>query len=72
MKAASLSVRNRIPVPMATEPADDLAARLARAERELQELRVRVAALERLMGSGGLHPSDSSTVQKKVTYDWQS
>jgi hypothetical protein len=30
-----------------------------------------VAALERLVGAGDLHPADSTTVQRKVTYDWQ-
>jgi len=55
-------------------PADsaDLEARLARVEHELKELRVRVAALERMVGAGDLHPADSATVQKKVTYDWQA
>jgi len=55
-------------------PADsaDLEARLARVEHELRELRLRVAALERMVGAGELHPGDSATVQKKVTYDWQA
>ena len=51
---------------------DDLAARLAEVERELRELRLRVVALERMLGAGALHPTDSATVQKKVTYDWQA
>lgn len=50
----------------------DLADRLARVEREIKELRLRVIALERMLGAGELHPADSSTVQKKVTYDWQA
>jgi hypothetical protein len=49
----------------------DLAARLSRIERELKDLHTRVAALERMVGAGELHPADSTTVQKKVTYDWQ-
>lgn len=55
------------------QPAEaaDLAARLEKAERELKELHARVVALERMMGAGELHPADSSTVQKKVVYDWQ-
>ena len=57
---------------MATPNPSDLAARLAAAERELRELRLRVAQLERMMGAGELHPADSATVQKKVTYDWQA
>lgn len=50
----------------------DLNARLSEIERELRDLRTRVVALERMMGAGELHPADSATVQKKVTYDWQS
>jgi len=50
----------------------DLAERLARLEHELRELKLRVIALERMLGAGELHPADSSTVQKKVTYDWQT
>jgi hypothetical protein len=57
---------------MAASSSPDLAARLAQAERELKELRLRVVALERLVGAGELHQADSSTVQKKVTYDWQT
>jgi len=58
-------------VSMASSPPTDVEARLARVERELRELHTRVAALERMLGAGELHPADSSTVQKKVTYDWQ-
>lgn len=46
--------------------------RLARLERELRELRARVAALERAVGTSGEHPSDRSTVREKVAYDWQA
>ena len=49
----------------------DLANRLSRIERMIDDLHLRVAALERLVGAGELHPTDSATVQKKVTYDWQ-
>ncbi len=56
---------------MAPPDAPDLAARLAQAERDLKELRLRVIALERKLGAGELHPEDSSTVQRKVAYDWQ-
>jgi len=56
---------------MSSPATPDLAARLAQAERELKELRSRVIALERMLGAGELHPADSSTVQKKVSYDWQ-
>jgi len=57
---------------MAPEDPTDLSARLAQVERELKELRLRVVALERMLGAGELHPADSQTVQKKVTYDWQA
>ncbi|MGD0588532.1 MAG: hypothetical protein ABSA63_07055 [Thermoplasmata archaeon] len=57
---------------MASPGTSDLAARLSQAERELKELHLRVVALERMLGAGELHPADSSTVQKKVSYDWQS
>ena len=46
--------------------------RLASLELELKELRLRVASLERLMGAGSEHPTDSATVRKKVAYDWQA
>jgi len=57
---------------MASPEGTDLAARLSRVERELKELHARLVALERLVGAGEMHPTDSSTVQKKVTYDWQA
>ncbi len=57
---------------MAPDPEAPLAERLARLEQELRELRARVAALERMVGSGQEHPSDRSTVRQKVAYDWQS
>jgi hypothetical protein len=56
---------------MSASEAGDLAARLAQIERELKDLHARVVALERMLGAGDLHPADSSTVQKKVVYDWQ-
>jgi hypothetical protein len=49
----------------------DLAARVAELERELRDLRLRVAALERLVGTAGEHSADRTTVERKVTYDWQ-
>jgi hypothetical protein len=56
---------------MSPAEAENLAARLSRIERELRDLHLRVAALERMLGAGELHPADTATVQKKVTYDWQ-
>jgi hypothetical protein len=56
---------------MATTATPDLAARIAEIERELRELRIRVVALERLVGAGEEHPTDQTTVRRKVSYDWQ-
>lgn len=47
--------------------------RIAGLEREIQALRLRVIALERLLGTPAAeHPADRGTVERKVTYDWQS
>jgi hypothetical protein len=59
------------PLMMSSPEASDLAARLSQVERDLKELRQRVIALERMLGAGEMHPADSSTVQRKVSYDWQ-
>ncbi len=59
------------PRTMSTPEASDLSTRLSQVERDLKELRTRVIALERMLGAGELHPADSSTVQRKVSYDWQ-
>jgi hypothetical protein len=56
---------------MSPPEASDLAARLSQVERDLKELRQRVIGLERMLGAGEMHPADSSTVQRKVSYDWQ-
>lgn len=57
---------------MAASGTPDLTERIARLEQELKELHARVAALERLVGAGGLHEYDQATVRRKVEYDWQS
>ena len=49
----------------------DPAARIDHLERELNELRLRLAALERLLDERLEHPTDRKTVRQKVTYDWQ-
>jgi hypothetical protein len=74
MSSLARKLMRRGPNPGAMpDPAPaDLAARLAQVEREVRELHARVVALERMLGAGELHPADQSTVQKKVTYDWQS
>jgi len=56
---------------MAQSRNPDLSVRLAELERDLRELRARVIALERLVGAGQEHPSDQTTVRRKVAYDWQ-
>ncbi len=56
---------------MSPDPSDELRSRLARLETELHELRLRVAALERLVGTAGEHAADRTVVQGKVSYDWQ-
>lgn len=57
---------------MATPVEADLATRLAALEKEIRELRLRVVALERLVGAGGLHDYDQATVRQKVSFDWQA
>jgi len=57
---------------MAADSAAELRARLDRLEAELKELRLRVQALERLVGTAGEHPADRTVVQGKVSYDWQA
>jgi len=57
---------------MANPDPSKLIERLAQLERDVKELHLRVVALERMLGAGELHPADSTTVQKKVTYDWQA
>jgi hypothetical protein len=51
----------------------DLAARVAELERQVRDLRLRIAALER----GGVsprreNPEDRNAVREKVSYDWQA
>lgn len=51
----------------------DLAARVADLERQLQELRARVAALERgPVRPRQENPDDRNAVREKVSYDWQA
>ena len=57
---------------MAESRPADLEARIAALERDLKEMKARLLALERLMGAGGEHPTDETTVRKKVVYDWQA
>lgn len=51
----------------------DLAARVAELERQLRDLRARLAVLERgPVGPRKENPDDRSAVREKVTYDWQA
>jgi hypothetical protein len=56
---------------VASEPDLKLLGRLDELEREVRQLRARVAALERLVGSAGEHSADAAVVRKKAVYDWQ-
>ena len=52
---------------------DATADRIALLEQQLQALKLRVLALERLSGTAPAeHPADRGTVERKVVYDWQS
>lgn len=57
---------------MSAAPDPSVVARLAALEKDLRDLRARMAALERRVGTAGEHADDAATVQKKVSYDWQS
>ena len=56
---------------MANEPDPQLLGRIADLERELRQLRARVASLERLVGNAGEHSADKAVVREKAVYDWQ-
>ncbi len=56
---------------MSAPPSEALSERLSRLEREVRELRARVVALERLVGTSAEHAADRATVREKVAYDWQ-
>jgi len=57
---------------MADELPPDLIARVERLERELREIRLRMATLEQKMDPRLEHPVDKNTVREKVAYDWQA
>ena len=57
---------------MARSASDDLASRIDQLERELAELKRRLVALERMVGTDTEHPADREVVRGKVSYDWQS
>jgi hypothetical protein len=49
-----------------------MAAKLAQLEKELLDLRLRLAALEKQLDPRSEHPSDRTAVREKVAYDWQA
>jgi hypothetical protein len=58
---------------MATPTPDRTAARIDDLERQVSDLRRRLAALEsRLVDPRSPNPIDRETVNQKVKYDWQS
>jgi hypothetical protein len=57
---------------MATPSATDTEQRFADLERQLRELRGRIAQLERRLQPRSENPLDRETTREKVTYDWQS
>ncbi len=57
---------------MSSPASAELAARIAQLERDLRDLRARIAALERLVGNTGDHAVDRTIVREKVSYDWQA
>ncbi|HYB62895.1 MAG TPA: hypothetical protein VEE86_00525 [Thermoplasmata archaeon] len=56
---------------MAAQGDPALRARLEGLERDIRELRARLAALERLVGNAGEHSADRTVVREKAVYDWQ-
>lgn len=57
---------------MSASPAPDLLTRVAELERQLRDLRARVAQLERGSAPRKENPDDQSAIRDKVTFDWQS
>jgi hypothetical protein len=53
-------------------PPSDLLARIANLERDVRDLRARVASLEKLLGPRMENRVDTDVVRQKVSYDWQS
>jgi hypothetical protein len=48
-----------------------LTARLQELERQLADLKTRVATLEQLLELRAEHPVDRAAVRGKTVYDWQ-
>jgi hypothetical protein len=54
------------------DTADEMADRLAQLEKDLRDLRARLAQLEKQLDPRAEHPSDRTAVREKVAYDWQA
>ncbi|MGA8302627.1 MAG: hypothetical protein WA691_00215 [Thermoplasmata archaeon] len=57
---------------MPPDDAADMAAKLAQLEKDLRDLRLRLALLEQKLDPRAEHPSDKTAVREKVSYDWQA
>jgi len=57
---------------MALDEPAQMAAKLAQLEKELRELRLRLAVLEKKLAPRAENPADQSAVREKVSYDWQA
>jgi hypothetical protein len=57
---------------MAESAPPDLAARIQQLERDLRDLRLRVADLERRLNPRAENPDDQVAVRQKAVYDWQA
>jgi len=57
---------------MAPDDSAQMAARLAQLEKDLRELRLRLAVLEKRLSPRAENPADQSAVREKVSYDWQA
>jgi hypothetical protein len=57
---------------MAPDDAADMASKLAQLEKDIRDLRLRLATLEKQLDPRTEHPSDRTAVREKVSYDWQA
>ncbi|MGA8542853.1 MAG: hypothetical protein WB947_04850 [Thermoplasmata archaeon] len=55
-----------------SDDAAKMAAKLDQLERDLRDLRMRLAQLEKQLDPRAEHPSDKTAVREKVAYDWQA
>ncbi|MFI5418545.1 MAG: hypothetical protein ACHQ2Y_06595 [Candidatus Lutacidiplasmatales archaeon] len=56
---------------MAAPETAPLGQRVAELERQLRELRLRLAELELLVSPRRDNPADKTAIREKVVYDWQ-